>query len=139
MKKILFGIIVGFVILGIGFVIGYTYTSKHYKTKLLEVRTAWYQAAMDEEERCAETYAKYYYSDTTNLTYASFMAVGELVGTSYTIESMNKVLIALGENPLFLCDLSIISTRIENIAKRMIEEGKITNYESDYESDIKKL
>ncbi len=123
--------IIGILLIVIGFGIGYTTSSKHYQTQLSEIRTAWYNAAIDAEEHCAETQAKYNIREPDMFTAAYFMAVGELIGTSYAIESMNKVLIALGENPLTTSDLPIIATRIENIAKRMIQEGKILNYESD--------
>ena len=122
--------VIGIGLIGIGFGIGYATSSKHYQTQLSEIRTAWYNAAIDAEEHCAETQVKYGSRDPNMLTAAYFMATGELIGTSYAIESMNKVLIALGENPLLLSDFPTIVNRIENIAKRMIQEGKIPNHES---------
>lgn len=102
---------------------------KSHEKQISEIRSAWYKVCIEEEEFCAELYAKGYLleQDHNNPTFASIWTQGLQLGTAHTLEAMNQVAIAFGENPIVLSDVNTIRQRIENIATDMIKNGKVSN------------
>lgn len=129
MKKYIIGGIVAIALGAIGYISGVYVSNKSHAKQLFEIREAWYKACIEEENFCAELYAKGYLleEDHNNPTFASIWVQGIQVGTSHALESMNRVAVAFGVNPLVLSDANIIQQRIENIATSMIRDGKVFN------------
>lgn len=129
MKRYIILCVIAIVSLSIGYFVGNGVCMKSHEKQISEIRSAWYKACIEEEEVCAELYAKGYLleQDHNNPTFASIWTQGLQLGTAHTLEAMNQVAIAFGENPIVLSDVNTIRQRIENIATDMIKSGKVSN------------
>lgn len=129
MKRNLIVIIASSVAFGIiGYFVGTAISNVSHQKQLQDIRSAWYKAAIAEEEFCAKLYTNFLLEeDHNNPTMASIWVQGIQVGTSHALESMNQVAIAFGENPIVLSDIKTIQERIENIAIDMIKNGEVGN------------
>ena len=128
LNKIIVVVVVAIAFGSIGYIAGTCVSNKSHSKQLSAIRKAWYNASIETENFCAKLYAEGYLleEDHNNPTVASLWAQGILVGTSYTLESMNQVAIAFGEDPIVLSDINTIRQRIENIATSMIRDGEVS-------------